>query len=145
MPKSMLQRVENADYKEQQCIIMTTELLPSVVSTTPIRSDLFTLPEGVLRVNEYIQFVEWFALPSMQRDPKTQQEFASLVGVSQDTLTDWKKLPEFRATVGFILREWVWERTPDVIGSLYYKVASGRCSAGDVKLFLEIAKRGFSA
>lgn len=106
--------------------IMTTALLPSIESSAPNYSDVFALPEDVGQLDEYIQFVEWFALPSAERTTQTQEEFSALVGVSEDTLTNWKKLPEFRATVGFLLSERMRGRTSNSIGALFYKVASGR-------------------
>lgn len=40
-------------------------------------------------------FSEWMAYPKSIRDPKTQQEFAKLHEVSPDTLSDYKKKPNF--------------------------------------------------
>lgn len=125
--------------------ITTTEYLPSVESLTPIRSDTLPVPTDVRRVAEFIQFVQWFALPSAERKPKTQKEFAALVGVAEDTLTDWKKRPEFRALVGYLLREWMWERTPDVIDGLYEKIRSDKCGASDVRLFLNLRDGGLNS
>ncbi|HTE49032.1 MAG TPA: hypothetical protein VK675_03945 [Candidatus Paceibacterota bacterium] len=40
-------------------------------------------------------FAEWIVYPKLVREPKTQQEFARLHEVSPDTLSDYKKKPEF--------------------------------------------------
>lgn len=122
----------------------TTEIVASEPQT-PIRSDTLPVPTDVRRAAEFLQFVQWFALPSAEREPQTQKGFAVLVGVSEDSLTDWKKRPEFRALVGYLLREWMWERTPDIIDGLYEKIRSDKCSAGDVKLFLDLRDGGLNS
>lgn len=40
---------------------------------------------------EQILFAQWLSLPSQQRSPHLQQEFAELLGVSEQTLCTWKK------------------------------------------------------
>jgi len=44
---------------------------------------------------KFLDFIDWIALPSAMRRPKTHQEFAKLFGLSKDTLTDWKNLTGF--------------------------------------------------
>lgn len=40
-------------------------------------------------------FVEWSAMPRKTKCPKTQGAFSKKIGVSQDTLSDWKRLEGF--------------------------------------------------
>ncbi len=40
-------------------------------------------------------FAEWIVYPKSIREPKTQGEFAKIHEVSPDTLSDYKKKPEF--------------------------------------------------
>lgn len=40
-------------------------------------------------------FSEWIVYPKSIRDPKTQGEFAELHDISPDSLSDYKKKPEF--------------------------------------------------
>lgn len=106
---------------------------------TPIHSDYLPAIPDVRRVPEFIEFVRWNALPTWHRKLKTQKEFAKRIGVSQDTLTDWKKHPEFWPLVWHFLCEWMKEQTSDIIGGLHEKITSGKGSASDVKLFLNLA------
>jgi len=105
---------------------------------TPIRSDSLPAIPDVRRIPEFIEFVQWNALPTWYREPKTQKGFAEQIGVSQDTLTDWKKHSEFWPLVWHFLREWMKEQTPNVIGGLYEKIVSAKGSASDVQLFLNL-------
>jgi len=68
---------------------------PKIVPATPIHSDSLPALPDVQRVAEFIEFVRWQATPSWERDLKTQNDFAASYHVSPDTLTDWKRNPEF--------------------------------------------------
>lgn len=107
---------------------------------TPIHSDFLPVLPDIRRVPEFLAFASWCALPSWHRTPETQKELADKIGVSQDTLTDWKRHPEFWPLVLQLLREWMKEHTSDVIGGLYEKIASGKGGASDVRLFLNLSE-----
>jgi hypothetical protein len=113
-----------------------------VIQGTPIRADFqLTMPD-VKRVPEFIEFARWCATASWIREPATQREFAKRFGVSEDSLGDWKRRPEFWPLVWRFLRERMQERIPDVIDGLYGKIVSGKGSAAEVQLFLRLAGNG---
>lgn len=108
------------------------------IEISPIESDFPTIVPVVQRLPEFVHFIKWYATPKHYRNPKTQKELAELIGVNQDTLTDWKRHPQFQLIVLRLVNQWVVERVPDVIGSLYDSaMADGK--AGEVRAFLQLA------
>ena len=73
------------------------------------------------------------------RELKTQKEFARSVGVCEDSLSDWKKNPQFIFLVAQSLKEWIRDGVPNVVGGLYMKASSEKASASDVKFYLQLA------
>ena len=61
-----------------------------------------------------------------------------MVGVCEDTLTDWKRHPQFWPLVQQHMVQWMKEAVPDVIYGLY-KNASGEGKAKDVEMFLRLS------
>lgn len=105
---------------------------------TPIQSDIAETLRPLRFPNEFMQFVLWSATPKQLKVPKNQKDFAVSIGVNQDTLTDWKHRPDFWPLVLQALSDWVKDRAPDVVGSLYQN-ALAKGKAGDVKAFLQLA------
>jgi len=112
---------------------------------TPIQSDYFPVVSGIHHHAEFVKFAMWYGTPSQFREPGTQKEFASSIGVCEDTVTDWKKHPQFSLFVFKTLKEWIKDRVPDVIGGLYLKATSEKVGAGDVALFLKLAETSISS
>jgi hypothetical protein len=104
----------------------------------PIPSDFKLTIPSVNRFPEFIRFVAWFAAPQQFKEPETQKEFAELIGVCEDTLTDWKRRPEFWPMVQQALSDWIKEKIPDVVGGLYLR-ASFKGNAKEVETFLKLA------
>ncbi len=103
----------------------------------PIYSDLPTSIPHVERVIDFINFAKWYATPRAIRQLKTQKEFANKIGVSEDTLTDWKRNPYFWPLFQKFISEWIKSRIPDVINGLYKK-SCGKGHAKDVLAFLKL-------
>lgn len=103
-----------------------------------IQSDSQVIVPSVYRFPEFVQFTIWYATPKQIRKPKNQKEFAQLIGVCEDTLTDWKNNPEFWPLVQQAMSNWIKEKIPDVIEGLYKKARS-KGHAKDVEMFLRIA------
>jgi hypothetical protein len=102
---------------------------------TPIQSEICEIPSSIKLTREYGEFIKFCATPRILRKIKTQREFAKKFGVSEDTLTDWKKTPGFLAVVRQIILEREQERLSDVIEGLYREARKGNPSA--VRLWLQ--------
>lgn len=120
--------MSNTNNKNNQCV--------------PIRSDFLPVISGIKYIPEFIKFVSWYATPSQFKEPSTQKEFAQSVGVCEDTITDWKRHPQFWTLVSAALAEWIKERIPDAIGGLYEKILIGKGGAKEVELFLKLGGTG---
>jgi hypothetical protein len=105
---------------------------------TPILSDLTPVPTGIHRDVEFMKFVENQATPLEMREFKTQKEFALHFGLSEDTLTDWKKKPEFWQIFRQIVGIKIQEGLPDVLCGLYHR-ASELAEPPVVAMYLQLA------
>jgi hypothetical protein len=91
--------------------------------------------ENVERIAELDEFISWIALPSVIRQPATQQEFAKEKKVSDDILTKWKKRTGFYEEVMRRRRMYFRDDSADILLSL--KRTCLRDGKGaDAKVFL---------
>jgi len=92
---------------------------------------------------DYREFVKFYALPTVFREEeygfKTEKAFAEHYGLSQDSLTDWKKRPEFEKDVDEQLKKWGADKTPEVIAALFRTILK-EGKAAEVKLWLQFMK-----
>jgi|SRR3989344_4462954 len=110
----------------------------SAVVPIPTQADNSANIPNIKLVAEFLQFINWRATPRNLREQKTQKEFAKKFDVSEDTLTDWKKHPQFQPLVDQNIMGWMQDRRPDVIGGLYER-AVVKGSSRDVEAFLRLS------
>jgi hypothetical protein len=60
------------------------------------------------------KFMEWLATPEYERQPISQGKFAAQIGIDQQTLSRWKRIPGFWTEVNTLVRE--------TLGDAYYEV-----------------------
>jgi len=92
-------------------------------------------PPGGKKDAERLQFIEWLALPSSGRNPRTQRELARQLGVDAATLSDWKLSPGLWEQVRKRVDEGVKEHHADVISATVKAAKRGNVQAQ--KLYLE--------
>ncbi|MDR3642527.1 MAG: phBC6A51 family helix-turn-helix protein [Candidatus Doudnabacteria bacterium] len=109
-----------------------------VTIPNPNQSDSVRVFANVQLVPEFMRFAQWCGTPRRLRQPFTQKELAEEIGVSQDTLTDWKNHPDFWPLVKETVVSWMRAKIPDVIGGLYERAAN-KGSAKEVEFFLRLA------
>lgn len=106
-----------------------------IIQVVPIHSEICKIPPFIKLISEYEEFVRFCATPRVLREIKTQCEFAEKFGACEDTLTDWKKIPEFIDRVHQIIFEREQEGLPDVINALRDKAETG--DPGAIRLWLQ--------
>ena len=87
-------------------------------SLSPIQSEI----KGIEKINEFLQFIQWSAWPDAYREPKTQGELAIKLGVSPDSLSDWKKHPLFWDLVNREFKQWAKGKTGNVMAAVYKNI-----------------------
>jgi transcriptional regulator with XRE-family HTH domain len=81
------------------------------------------------KINEYHQFIEWYAFPESEKKPKTQNELAKVLGVNYVTLSNWKKKKGFKEAVDNKIKEWVADRNKNVIDAVYKAALDGNAAS----------------
>lgn len=112
---------------------MSTNETPSKASNAPETPAL----TDIHLKEEFDAAALWMALPRRRRDPATQLELADQLGISPDSITDWKKREDFWEKVNAHRQYWVKEEVSDVVRGLIKQAKRG--TAPEVKLFLQFA------
>lgn len=90
------------------------------------------------KVIEYIEFVKWTALPTFEREPETQRDFAKHYKMDETILSRWKKSPEFWDDVSRVRRAYMNDDFGDIIKALKKNIIeNGR--GQDVKVYAQLA------
>ena len=90
------------------------------------------------RVVEYIEFVKWTALPGMERNPKTAEQFAKKYKMERTVLSKWKNSPEFWDDVSRVRKGYMQDDFADVIKALKSNVVKNG-KGQDVKVYAQLA------
>ena len=64
---------------------------------------------------DQLKFAEWLALSTIERRTETQKEFAARLGVSQQSLCNWKEMPELWEVQNSLMTSRAKEMVPDAI------------------------------
>lgn len=92
--------------------------------------------EGLRNPQGYLEFVYWLATPIDLRVIKTHGDFAKKIGVSQDTLTDWKRRDGFQNLLLDTIKSNFRERSANVLRAVE-KRALGQGGNQDAALFFK--------
>ena len=91
---------------------------------------------GLQNQDVYAVFVDWIATPQRLRQPETQKAFSQRYKIHQNTLTEWKKRPQFFDHV----RRRIKTNSLDDLGTVldaFKRRIIEKPSGSDVKVFLE--------
>jgi hypothetical protein len=92
---------------------------------------------GLKNPQEYLEFVYWLATPIDLREIKTQEDFAAKIGVTKDTLTNWKKREGFQDLLMDTIKSNFRERSASVLRAVERRAhASG--GNQDAALFFKV-------
>lgn len=87
---------------------------------------------------EFLRLVDWTSTFKIEREPKRQEDLATELGVSRETLWAWKQVPEFTIAMRESLRKKAEEIGIHSIHGWVRRIAS-EGNAADVRLLLEYA------
>ncbi len=95
------------------------------------------MPDNVQKLTVGQQrFVEWLALPKVERHPHTQELFAKELGVNEKTLRRWKKDLGLDTLAADLARENLITHAADFYGALARQAKLG--SLGHLKMAFEL-------
>lgn len=80
----------------------------------------------------YDEFITWFSSPYiLRRDTGIldQNAFSKRYGVSEDTLSRWKKRRDFDSRVTALRDEWGHEKTSDIMDAIYRSAVKGNAKS----------------
>jgi len=81
-----------------------------------------------VKFTEYEEFILWYATPYTVKKKmgiETQKEFAAFYNLNEHTLSKWKERKEFTSRVRKLRDQWAFEKTMDVIQSIYQSSLKG--------------------
>jgi hypothetical protein len=113
------------------------------------KSESDNTTDDIIKKHEYFEFIYWLSTPIDLREIKTHEEFAKKIGVSKDTLTDWKKREGFQDLLMETIKTTFRERSAGVLraverrahksggnqdAALYFKVVGMVKDQSEIKL-----------
>lgn len=90
------------------------------------------------KVTEYIEFIKWIALPTFERDPETQGEFAKKWKVAEQVLSRWKHDDSFWTDVSRVRKSARRDNFEDVVRGLY-KACIKHGRGQDIKVYAQLS------
>jgi len=82
------------------------------------------------------EFIRWLAVSKYDRIPPTQRALAEKLGLNENTLTRWKKIPELMEAAVGVARHGMRDRLPEIYAALTREAEKG--SYQHIKLALEV-------
>jgi hypothetical protein len=142
--KETKQTISKKDVPNKTASVIIPEIKTSekkkITPITPIleknKSFKFIQADSIRDPLKLLSFIEWLSIPPQERNLKTQQELAIKIGVSVDTLTDWKKLLGFWDEVAIYRSQYFRKYTSGVNYALAQKAKTGNPKA--VELFMSL-------
>lgn len=92
-------------------------------------------PKGVYKPLELKRYIDWYTMPSQERNPKTKKDLALELGVEQDTLTRWSHMKGFFDEVQGNLKSWYLAEASDVLRSMTLSAKTG--NPKNIRTYLE--------
>lgn len=92
-------------------------------------------PRGQRNDAARMRFASWLVLPPSQRQPKTQDELARVLGLASSTLSAWRRLPLIQAVTADWRKAYS-AHFNEVMDAMFRKARSGNVQAA--KLIAEI-------
>ena len=96
------------------------------------------LKTKIKKNEKYSEFIRWFSQPNAIRQPKNLQDFAKIIGIHKDTLTNWKNTQSFWKDIKLERVFWMQDMLGDAVLALYKRIIRYG-NACDVKLIFQLA------
>lgn len=125
-------KYEDLNGSEEQMIVVDKEIVEGL-STVDIQVD-----DAMARPSKKIQrmlLVEWMALPSQFRKPKTLKDFCKKYDLDMQSVNIWKKDDDFIKEVQNLRKKNLIEQSGDVLDALTERAKKGDPAA--VKLYFQ--------
>lgn len=82
----------------------------------------------IRKPNTYLEFILWSAMPDPEKirmGLEWQKDFAEYYHLEESTLSRWKQRPDFQDRVRKIIKMWAFDKTPNVVQSIYRSAIKG--------------------